>query len=614
MDPSHSSNRNFFESGLELKCLFFFGLALTVVISVSFYMYWKVTEVQIKLQNPRTANILVEQDMILKHWKLSNQTDSGSGSFTNRSPGKSGKEDPNTIGADFSQFMELITEGLRKEKFKSRALRSKYYQNSFKPQASEDSLPQNDFERDLLERFQRIPTNWPNNTDSDSADYIDKAGEYHYYRPVRVNDKSCTDTCHPPSYDDDPVLGDLIAVIHVAIPKPPARDAIAKYWALLLGLSIVTAFLALIAFYMVIRLIIIRPLRNLRDVAEGISRGDISKRADLHTGDEFELLGAAFNRMLRHLVTAQEKLRGTNNELEYRVNALAHMTTMLNESNRLKSDFMATMSHELRTPLNSIIGFSEVLASIATLDDKQKRYVNNILQSGQSLLTMINSILDMAKLEAGRMEVQLSSFQIGQVVSVQSDLAKPLLDKKNIDLELDIPSNLEPVRQDEQRIHQILNNLLSNAIKFTPEGGKIKIMLRREERPPLPAFLVDTGLNTATRLKLAQKEIPYIILKVRDTGVGISKEDQAIVFEKFRQAKSSTMTREFSGTGLGLSIVKELCKMLEGEISLESDLGTGSTFTVQLPWLLEQRTRSESEIMAEIQQFTLKGTTQLKKQ
>ncbi len=607
MDPAPPSSRTLFESSLELKCLFFFGLALTIVIAVSFYLYWRVTAAQLKVQNPRAANLLVGQEMVLKHWKLWNRTKEKS--F--ESPEAGSQHDP--IEDDFNQMMELITKGLREEKFKSRVIRSQYYTNYFLPGNPDDFLPRNAYEENLLSTFAKAKPNAQNLFENDYRDKMDdQTGEYHYYRAIRVNSKRCTDACHRPINDDDPLIGDLIGIMHVTIPKPPARDAIAKYWAILLGISIITAFLSLIAFYIVIRMVIIRPLRNLKDVAEGISRGDISKRADLHTGDEFESLGITFNRMLRHLVAAQEKLRGANNELEYKVDELAHLTVQLYETNRVKSDFMATMSHELRTPLNSILGFSDVLGSINTLDEKQKRYVDNINKSGKSLLNMINDILDMAKIEAGRMDVQLNTFQIGQVVAVQSDMAKPLLDKKNIDLEIRIDPKLPPLRQDESRIQQILNNLLSNAIKFTPEGGRIKIAVFREERAPFVAPLPDPSGGMASRITVMHKHIPFLVLEVSDTGVGISEEDQQIVFEKFRQAKRSmsdgdTMKREYSGSGLGLSIVKELCRMLEGEIFLDSQLGLGSTFTVLLPWMLEPRSRSESEMMAEIQQFTRKA-------
>ena len=221
------------------------------------------------------------------------------------------------------------------------------------------------------------------------------------------------------------------------------------------------------------------------------------------------------------------------------------------------------MSHELRTPLNSIIGFSEVLGSIASLDDKQKRYVVNIQKSGKVMLDMINDILDLAKIESGKMELRLTDFPIEHVVHAQCDSVRPLSEKKNIDLTVDLEPADEPMYQDQNKLQQILNNLLSNAIKFTPEGGRIDVRTKR---------------TADDRLEMV----------VADTGVGIAEEDQHAVFEKFRQGTAVTagdaMTREYSGTGLGLSIVKELCKLLGGEIALKSELGKGSEFTVRIPW------------------------------
>ncbi len=588
MDSPRNINRAIFESSLEIKCLFFFGLALTIVIGASFRLYFYVTEAQIKAQNPQTANLLVEQDMVLKHYGILNKEE--------------GKYDP-----QFTDMMTSIIEGLRKEAFQSRAIRSPdYEQNTFSK--NKELPPKDDYERKLVEHFMAPPKEFLSDQ-NDSRDYIDRidtqTGEYHYYRPVRVTSLNCTQTCHLQKYDD-PQLGDLIGIIHVTIPKPPAQNAIAKNWAWLLSVSILSAFLSLIAFYAVIRWVIIKPLRNLRDVSEAISRGDVTKRADLHTGDEFESLSTAFNRMVRHLVSAQEKLKSANIELEYKVDELASIMVQLHETNRVKSDFMATMSHELRTPLNSILGFSDVLGSISTLDEKQKRYVENIGKSGRTLLSMINDILDMAKIEAGRMDIKVQKFSIEGIVAAQTDMARPLLDKKNIDIDVETEPNLPPMYQDASRIQQILNNLLSNAIKFTPEGGRIKVSISRTELPQPIAHIPD--VQTASRLLLAPKPIPYLQMKVSDTGVGISEEDQQIVFEKFRQARnmktgSDTMKREYSGSGLGLSIVKELCRMLDGEIELESQLGLGSTFTVRLPWNFEARPHSESEMMVEIQQF-----------
>jgi signal transduction histidine kinase len=242
------------------------------------------------------------------------------------------------------------------------------------------------------------------------------------------------------------------------------------------------------------------------------------------------------------------------------------------------------MSHELRTPLNSILGFSDVLGSIDSLDERQKRYVENIQKSGRVLLEMINNILDLAKIESGKMEIRLTEFGIEQVIAAQCDMARPLTEKKNIDLETEIEPGLPPMVQDQARVQQILNNLLSNAIKFTPEGGRVMVSAHRSERGDL-------------------------LLRVIDTGVGIAEEDQQVIFEKFRQGRTAmpggdAMTREYSGTGLGLSIVKELCRLLEGEVSVESELGMGSAFTVRLPWRLEKKPRLDSPLAVGLEKFT----------
>ena len=256
----------------------------------------------------------------------------------------------------------------------------------------------------------------------------------------------------------------------------------------------------------------------------------------------------------------------------------------LYEMNLLKSDFLATMSHELRTPLNSILGFSEVLAGIESLDDKQKRYVQNIQKSGKTLLEMINDILDLAKMESGKMDVRLTEFRMQQIIGAQADMARPLAEKKNIDLETSIEPDLPPMRQDQARVQQILNNLLSNAIKFTPEGGRVTV-------------------TAAPR----RRRLPR--LRVIDTGVGIAEEDQQVIFEKFRQGRmgvpsGDAMTREYSGSGLGLSIVKELCKLLGGEVSVASELGKGSTFTVRLPWTLQEQPRLDSSLIEGFDEFS----------
>jgi signal transduction histidine kinase len=327
--------------------------------------------------------------------------------------------------------------------------------------------------------------------------------------------------------------------------------------------------------------VIVKPVTHLRDVANAVREGDVEQRAMIHTGDEFEELAAAFNRMVRQLLNQQSELRHVNGELDVRLDELAQANMRLYEMNRLKSDFLATVSHELRTPLNSIIGFSDVLGGIASLDDKQKRYAGNIQRSGTMLLEMINDILDLAKMEAGKMEVRPSEFKIGALVGAQCDMARPLAEKKNIDLDYDISPSLPPLKQDQAKVQQILNNLLSNAIKFTPDGGRISV-----------AALQDPCGD--------------LVLTVSDTGIGISPDDQSLVFEKFRQASGAlpdgdAMTREYSGTGLGLSIVRELCRLLGGDVTLESELGKGSVFSVRLPWILEEVPRLDQQLREDLE-------------
>jgi signal transduction histidine kinase len=178
------------------------------------------------------------------------------------------------------------------------------------------------------------------------------------------------------------------------------------------------------------------------------------------------------------------------------------------------------------------------------------------------------------------MEIRPTEFKINALVSSLCDMARPLAEKKNIDLDCDAPASLPLLRQDQAKVQQILNNLLSNAIKFTPEGGRIFVSAERDEEGELR-------------------------LKVADTGIGISPDEQQLVFEKFRQASSvlpdgDAMTREYSGTGLGLSIVRELCRLLGGDVSLESELGQGSTFTVRLPWRLDEAPRLDAQLREDL--------------
>ncbi|HBE66711.1 MAG TPA: two-component sensor histidine kinase [Planctomycetaceae bacterium] len=392
---------------------------------------------------------------------------------------------------------------------------------------------------------------------------------YVYYHAVTFAD-SCM-ICHA-RFPNSTAENLPFRVVKVMRPYDHMKVASTPTIAGLIAIAMVTLAATLFVVHWVVRRLVLRPLAHLKGVSEAISAGKTDLRAKIETGDEFKELAEAFNRMLRHMTESQSKLQGLNEELDVRIDQLAQANLNLFEANRLKSDFLANMSHELRTPLNSIIGFSEVLADIPALTDKQQRFVGNIQNSGKLLLEMINDILDLAKVEAGKMTVTPTTFDVGKLVSAQCDLLGALIEEKNMDLQLNcIP--LPEVFQDQAKIQQILTNLLSNAIKFTPDGGMITV-------------------------SVASASQEHFCLTVADTGVGIPEEDFDVIFEKFRQSnevlKNDGLTRTHSGTGLGLSIVKELCKLLGGEVRLSSQLGTGSKFRVILPMHYTQTKAAEA--------------------
>lgn len=227
----------------------------------------------------------------------------------------------------------------------------------------------------------------------------------------------------------------------------------------------------------------------------------------------------------------------------------------------VKENFLANMSHEIRTPLNAVLGFANILRS-TKLDEEQKEYVEVIQTSGDNLLSIVNDILDLSKIEAGMLRIEESPFKIPDIVSTVEAMLKPRAEEKGLQLIVNIDSEIpECVSGDAVRLTQILVNLTTNAIKFTEDGG---VYLR------------------ATAIK-KQNDIVMIEFLVRDTGIGIPEEKQAHIFDRFEQAEAST-TRRFGGTGLGLSIVKNLVELQKGTIALFSQHGVGSSFTIELPY------------------------------
>jgi signal transduction histidine kinase len=244
-------------------------------------------------------------------------------------------------------------------------------------------------------------------------------------------------------------------------------------------------------------------------------------------------------------------------QVAHRRRDLALANAQLDRANHAKSDFLANMSHELRTPLNAIIGFSEVLGQryFGELNEKQDEYVRDILASGKHQLALINDILDLSKVEAGRMELQLSEFSLAAAAEVGLLMIRERAALKDIALISDVDPTVDRATADERKIKQVLFNLLSNAVKFTPVGGAISLT--------------------------ARPDAAGTVISVQDTGVGITPEDQVRVFEEFQQTRSGE--REEASTGLGLTLARKFVELHGGRIWLESEVGRGSTFRFTLP-------------------------------
>lgn len=388
----------------------------------------------------------------------------------------------------------------------------------------------------------------------------------------------------------DGVLRDMVLVEHSS-PRAAGKIFINRIYLLTAG--IFAGALAVLVFYLITTRLILEPVRRLRDTAERVRVGDLGIRADIHTGDEFEQLAEAFNRMLSDVEAGQEQIRGANKTLALKVNALEESNRALNEAARIKGEFLASVSHELRTPLNSIIGFAELLEEIAAQERpgepvvvdaaqlaKRRRYLQNIVGAGRSLLEMIDDLLEMAKIEAGKVDLHVEPMNIAEACEGLLALIRPQADRKGVALALELPPtpadtttrdapepapSLPIIDTDHRKFHQIIFNFLSNAVKFTPEGGCVTL---RAER------------------LLGGAPEPQVRVSVLDTGPGIAAEHHERIFEKFAQIEGGH-TREHAGTGLGLSICRELTAMIQGEIQLVSEPGRGSMFSLIVPLAMD---------------------------
>lgn len=590
------------ESSLEGKIRILFGICLLLLITGSFLWVSRITEDLIRRNTQDKANDLRPDFILRKHLPNQDfQEENENARILFESLAKQAVATPyqadvivldDSIGRSFINALKA-TEPAEVERLNRLVEIAKSQQNEQNKQEIRNRYPA---------RGEPDPPSSPL-PELIAEDWVSE-GNYVFYTPLIFESKGACIGCHVPAPRGDQATVEMNRIrrrllddatetdelkrleldqlqmvppmfLKITLDNQVSQGVITRNRAILITVGIVTAVFAMGAIWLIVRQWVVKPLAHLREVTEQVGAGRMDIRAELETGDELEELGRSFNKMLRHLQDAQQELQTAYEGLDKKVDEQAQLNLQLHEMNQLKSEFLANMSHELRTPLNSIIGFSEILETVKGLDTKQIRYLSNIKKSGRHLLELINDILDLAKLEAGKMEINRSEFSIHHLVTELCEMVRQLAEQKQIPLLVCCPDGLPPVYQDKIKLRQILTNLLSNAIKFTPEGGRINVNIHRD-----PDDL--------------------LIIEVNDTGVGIAEDDQQIIFEKFRQGSGAlgndALTREVSGTGLGLSIVKELCILLGGKVSLQSQLGEGSTFRVELPWVLETLPQQKSEL------------------
>ncbi|MBD2652243.1 sensor histidine kinase [Synechocystis sp. FACHB-383] len=393
------------------------------------------------------------------------------------------------------------------------------------------------------------------------------------------------------NYAGTPVLGVYqwidkynLALI-TEISEVEALESARRFTRMLVLVGLVSTALLLIAVYL-LSIKITRPILLITKAATDISSGDRGARAPVLGEDELGILAKSFNMMTNELRESyfslqkknqeleltqkqlavansclEEKVQQRTEELENTVKALELASSEAEAANATKSIFLANMSHELRTPLNAIIGYSEMLIEEAEDLESEELVpdLDKILRSGKALLTLINDLLDISKIEAGKMDLYLETFNLNELIAGILDTINPLIKNNNNKLEVEISLESAEMYGDLVKVRQGVLNLLSNASKFTKEG--------------VISF-------TVKEFKVGEKD--WLSFQVKDTGIGMTEEQMSKLFQPFTQADSST-TRKYGGTGLGLAITRKFCQMMGGDIYLTSEMGVGSTFTIKLP-------------------------------
>ena len=437
--------------------------------------------------------------------------------------------------------------------------------------------------------------------------------DMNYFYPIK-NSSECM-LCHGSDHE-------IRGVVHFKISLEDSYARIGRTRNILSVFFISTGLILFAVLALLLRKMIILPVVRIGEAVKKVGSGDFKHRIPFKRDDELGLLASEINNMaaalgdafdeknklleklslLNHEITLRRdeledkvkertkeledsnlELQALNKEIQNRRQEADEAKLQADAANRAKSDFLANMSHELRTPLNAIIGFSEMLKDgmAGEINEEQKDYVNDIYESGNHLLKLINDILDLSKVEAGKMELEPSEFSLYSLIEGSLVMFKEKAMKHNLKLGFDIEEGVDAIVADEIKIKQVLFNLISNAVKFTPDGGSVRVSARRIARGKGQAANEEDESLTLDPWRLTLDR-DFIEISVADTGIGISPEDQKMLFQPFQQIET-VLTKKYAGTGLGLSLCKRFVELHGGRIWVESEVGKGSRFVFVIP-------------------------------
>ncbi len=407
---------------------------------------------------------------------------------------------------------------------------------------------------------------------------VDGKEVFRYVAPMRI-EENCLDCHGEPAGEIDVTgfpkegwkLGDVGGAISIVMPldvyMESERASVVQDVIFFSGMLVV----CLLVVYLALKYLVTRPLSRIREGVESIQRGNLDVRfAHTQSSREMNDLMGRFNAMASDLSDIYDNLEtqvadrtaqlaAANEVLKRQRAQLEEANGRLRDENRYKSDFLAMMSHELRTPLTSIIAFTELLNREGDpLNDEERETRREIEANSHALLLMINDILEMTRLDAGRTELTREVVDLGDVAGMVSDVVRSLAERNGVAFTCEVEPDVPLLRADFEKIRHVMENLCGNALKFTPAGGRARLHI--------------AGTPAGDE----------VLISVEDTGIGIAPADRQRIFERFVQADSS-VSRKYSGTGLGLALAREYVEMHGGTIAVESELGQGSTFTVRLP-------------------------------